>query len=81
MMFSTLILFFFIRIITGLVDEIEESIKNSSLLRDLRMSKLPDVHAKCTDLIKLLVISICKFSYVQDTCFHHIFSRFMTVLI
>ncbi|KAL3651083.1 putative callose synthase 8 [Castilleja foliolosa] len=43
------------RIISGIIDEIEESIENSSLLTDLRMSELPALHAKCTDLIALLV--------------------------
>ncbi|KAL9145596.1 hypothetical protein ABFS82_13G054300 [Erythranthe guttata] len=43
------------RIIAGIVDEIEESIKNSSLLKDLKMSELPALHAKCTELIELLV--------------------------
>ncbi|GFQ05755.1 putative callose synthase 8 [Phtheirospermum japonicum] len=43
------------RIISGIIDEIEESIENSSLLTDLHMSELPALHAKCTDLITLLV--------------------------
>ncbi|KAI3457533.1 hypothetical protein Pfo_014196 [Paulownia fortunei] len=43
------------RIISGIIDEIEESIRKSSVLRDLRMSELPALHAKCTDLIELLV--------------------------
>ncbi|KAK6134488.1 hypothetical protein DH2020_031770 [Rehmannia glutinosa] len=43
------------RIVSGVIDEIEESIAKSSLLSDLRMSELPALHAKCTDLISLLV--------------------------
>ncbi|KAK4487202.1 hypothetical protein RD792_006522 [Penstemon davidsonii] len=43
------------RIISSVVDEIEESIEKSSLLEDLRMSELPALHVKCTDLVELLV--------------------------
>ncbi|KAM7498543.1 hypothetical protein LguiA_022957 [Lonicera macranthoides] len=42
------------RIITGIVDEIEESIGRSSLLEDFKMSELPALHAKCIELIELL---------------------------
>ncbi|KAL6506932.1 putative callose synthase 8 [Orobanche hederae] len=42
-------------IVSGIIDEIEGSIANSTLLRDLCMSELPALHAKCTDLITLLV--------------------------
>lgn len=50
------------RVIFGVIDEIEESIGKASLLEDLRMSELPTLHAKCTNLIKLLVKSISKYS-------------------
>lgn len=43
------------RIISGVVDEIEESIGRSSLLEDFKMSELPALHAKCIELIELLV--------------------------
>ncbi|KAL2476561.1 putative callose synthase 8 [Abeliophyllum distichum] len=43
------------RIIFGIMDEIEESIGRSSLVEDLHMSELPALHAKCTELVELLV--------------------------
>ncbi|XP_020549899.1 putative callose synthase 8 [Sesamum indicum] len=42
------------RIVSGIFDEIEESIRKSSLLKDVRLSKLPVLHAKCTNLVELL---------------------------
>ncbi|XP_051126234.1 putative callose synthase 8 isoform X2 [Andrographis paniculata] len=43
------------RVIFGIVEELEESIRNSSLLKDVRMSQLPVLHAKCIELVELLV--------------------------
>ncbi|KAK3013532.1 hypothetical protein RJ639_008355 [Escallonia herrerae] len=43
------------RIISGIVDEIEESIGKSSLLEDFKMGELPALHAKCVDLVELLL--------------------------
>ncbi|KAI5662239.1 hypothetical protein M9H77_21562 [Catharanthus roseus] len=43
------------RIISGIVEEIEESIGRSSLLEDLDMRKLPALHIKCIELVELLV--------------------------
>ncbi|KAK2980586.1 hypothetical protein RJ640_000181, partial [Escallonia rubra] len=43
------------RIISGIVDEIEESIGKSSLLEAFKMGELPALHAKCVDLVELLV--------------------------
>ncbi|KAL0399594.1 UNVERIFIED_CONTAM: putative callose synthase 8 [Sesamum radiatum] len=42
------------RIVSGIFDEIEESIRKSSLLKDVCLSKLPVLHAKCTNLVELL---------------------------
>ncbi|KAK3011390.1 hypothetical protein RJ639_012460, partial [Escallonia herrerae] len=42
-------------IISGIVDEIEESIGKSSLLEDFKMGELPALHAKCVDLVELLL--------------------------
>ncbi|CAA0808476.1 Putative callose synthase 8 [Striga hermonthica] len=55
------------RIVSGVFDEIEESIVKSSLITDLRMEKLPDLHAKCTDLITLLVEGVehCHYKVVK----------------
>ncbi|XP_075498077.1 putative callose synthase 8 isoform X2 [Primulina tabacum] len=43
------------RIISGIIDEFEESIAKSSLLEDLHISKVQDLYAKCIDLVELLV--------------------------
>lgn len=43
------------RIISGIVDEIEESIGRSSLLEDLKMSVLPCLHTKLIEMVELLV--------------------------
>ncbi|PIN16654.1 1,3-beta-glucan synthase/callose synthase catalytic subunit [Handroanthus impetiginosus] len=43
------------RIICDIFEEIEESIGQSSLLNDLNMTELPALHAKCTELVELLV--------------------------
>ncbi|KAL8135546.1 putative callose synthase 8 isoform X2 [Apium graveolens] len=43
------------RIISGIVDEIEESIGRSSLLEDLKMSILPFLHVKLIEMVELLV--------------------------
>lgn len=42
-------------IVFGILNEIEESIGRSSLVEDLRMSELPALHAKCAELVELLV--------------------------
>ncbi|KAG2676273.1 hypothetical protein I3760_12G045500 [Carya illinoinensis] len=43
------------RIISAIVNEIEESIGKSSLLQDFRMKELPAVLEKCVNLVELLV--------------------------
>ncbi|KAL3508824.1 hypothetical protein ACH5RR_028225 [Cinchona calisaya] len=43
------------RIMSGILDEIEESIRGSTLLEDLNMSELPALHTKCVELVELLV--------------------------
>ncbi|KAL0353936.1 UNVERIFIED_CONTAM: putative callose synthase 8 [Sesamum angustifolium] len=43
-----------VEIVSGIFNEIEESIRKSSLLKDVRLSKLPVLHAKCTNLVELL---------------------------
>lgn len=43
------------RIISGIINEIEESIGRSTLLEDLKLSKLPALHTKCIELVNLLV--------------------------
>ncbi|XP_062011839.1 putative callose synthase 8 isoform X2 [Rosa rugosa] len=43
------------RIVSAILTEIEESITRSSLLEDFRMIKVPDLLAKCIELIELLV--------------------------
>ncbi|XP_050370862.1 putative callose synthase 8 isoform X1 [Argentina anserina] len=43
------------RIVSAILTEIEESIARSSLLEDFRMIKVPDLLAKCIELIELLV--------------------------
>jgi len=47
------------RIISAIVNEIEESIGRSSLLQDFRMEELPALVAKCIDLVEFLVIVEC----------------------
>lgn len=44
------------RVISALINEIEESINRSSLLEDFKMSELPVLHDKCIELLELLVI-------------------------
>lgn len=51
------------RIISGIVEEIEESIGRSSLLEDLDMRKLPALHIKCIELVELLVNDACNYSF------------------
>ncbi|KAE8124605.1 hypothetical protein FH972_019472 [Carpinus fangiana] len=43
------------RIISAIVNEIEESIDRSSLLQDFKMEELPALVAKCIDLVEFLV--------------------------
>ncbi|KVH93114.1 Callose synthase [Cynara cardunculus var. scolymus] len=43
------------RIIAGIVDEIEESIRKSTVLKDFDLSELLTLYAKCIDLVELLV--------------------------
>ncbi|KAJ4726559.1 Callose synthase-like protein [Melia azedarach] len=43
------------RVISNIVNEIEESIKRSSLLEDFKMSELLALQAKCIELLELLV--------------------------
>ncbi|KAI3789511.1 hypothetical protein L2E82_02310 [Cichorium intybus] len=43
------------RIIFGIVDEIEESIKKSTFLKDFDLTEILTLHAKCIDLVELLV--------------------------
>ncbi|KAJ4842397.1 putative callose synthase 8 [Turnera subulata] len=43
------------RVVSSLLDEIEASKERSSLLEDFKMSELPNLHAKCIELIELLV--------------------------
>ncbi|KAI4333411.1 hypothetical protein L6164_018231 [Bauhinia variegata] len=43
------------RIIDAILNEIEESIQGSSLLKKFKMEVLPDLHAKITELAELLV--------------------------
>ncbi|KAA8526709.1 hypothetical protein F0562_009062 [Nyssa sinensis] len=43
------------RIVSGILDEVEESIKRSSLLENFKMSELPSLQAKCIELVELLV--------------------------
>lgn len=44
------------RIISAIVNAIEESIGRSSLLQDFKMKELPTVLTKCIELAELLVI-------------------------
>ncbi|KAM3395924.1 putative callose synthase 8 isoform X1 [Capsicum galapagoense] len=43
------------RVISGILDEIDESIQRSTLLKDLKMSELPLLCAKCIALLELLI--------------------------
>ncbi|XP_057540291.1 putative callose synthase 8 isoform X2 [Amaranthus tricolor] len=43
------------RMVSGIIAEIEESIKRSTLLEDIKMSVLPALHATCVKLFELLV--------------------------
>ncbi|KAK9269020.1 hypothetical protein L1049_000788 [Liquidambar formosana] len=45
------------RVISGIFNEIEESIERSSLLEDFKISELPALQAKCIELAELLVES------------------------
>jgi callose synthase len=47
------------RIISAVVNEIDESIDRSSLLQDFMMEALPALVAKCIDLVEFLVIVEC----------------------
>ena len=50
------------RIISDIIDEVEESIRNSSLLENFKMSELPALHDKCIELVELLVTVVIKSS-------------------
>jgi callose synthase len=43
------------KIISGIINEIEESIRQSSLLEEFKMAELPALHDKCIELVQLLV--------------------------
>ncbi|MFS7994499.1 putative 1,3-beta-glucan synthase [Helianthus anomalus] len=43
------------RVISGIVDEIEESIRRSTFVKDFNLSELLALHTKCIDLVELLV--------------------------
>ncbi|EPS71880.1 hypothetical protein M569_02879 [Genlisea aurea] len=43
------------RLVSGIFEEIDTSISQSSLVKDLRLSELPALHDKCIDLLELLV--------------------------
>ncbi|XP_012074237.1 putative callose synthase 8 isoform X2 [Jatropha curcas] len=43
------------RVVSILINEVEESIGRSSLLEDFKMSELPALQVKCTELVELLV--------------------------
>ncbi|XP_023524660.1 putative callose synthase 8 isoform X2 [Cucurbita pepo subsp. pepo] len=43
------------RVISSLINEIEESINRSSLLEDFKMNELPVLHDKCIELLDLLI--------------------------
>lgn len=43
------------RVVSSILNEIEESMKRSSLLEDFKMSELPALKAKCIQLVELLV--------------------------
>ncbi|RVW60252.1 putative callose synthase 8 [Vitis vinifera] len=43
------------RIVFGILNAVEESIERLSLLEDFQMSELPTLHAKCIELVELLV--------------------------
>ncbi|CAN8259363.1 unnamed protein product [Cochlearia groenlandica] len=46
------------KIISGIINEIEESIRQSSLLEEFKMKELPALHEKCIELVQLLVEKI-----------------------
>ncbi|RID63686.1 hypothetical protein BRARA_E02670 [Brassica rapa] len=43
------------KIISGIINEIEESIRQSSLLEEFKLKELPTLHKKCIELVQLLV--------------------------
>ncbi|KAI3712123.1 hypothetical protein L1987_70672 [Smallanthus sonchifolius] len=43
------------RVIFGIVDEIEESIRRSTFIKDFNLSELLALHTKCIELVELLV--------------------------
>ncbi|KNA15478.1 hypothetical protein SOVF_097910 [Spinacia oleracea] len=43
------------RIVSGIIAEIDESIQRSTLLQNIQMRELPALHAKCVELLELLV--------------------------
>ncbi|XP_021773953.1 putative callose synthase 8 [Chenopodium quinoa] len=43
------------RIVSGIISEINESIQSSTLLEKIQLSELPALHAKCVELVELLV--------------------------
>ncbi|XP_019101818.1 PREDICTED: putative callose synthase 8 isoform X3 [Camelina sativa] len=43
------------KIISGIINEIEENIRQSSLLEEFKMTELPALHDKCIELVQLLV--------------------------
>lgn len=43
------------RVVSSILNEIEESMRRSSLLEDFKMSELPALKAKCIELVELLV--------------------------
>nr|GEV30185.1 putative callose synthase 8 [Tanacetum cinerariifolium] len=43
------------RVIHGIIEEIEESIRKSTFIKDFDLSEILSLHAKCTELVELLV--------------------------
>lgn len=52
---SMMVLMLFFRIISFIINEIEESLARSSLLLDFRMTELPNLRAKFVEFLELLV--------------------------
>ena len=50
-----MVLMLFFRIISVIINAIEESLASSNLLEDFRMTKLPNLQSKFVELLELLV--------------------------
>lgn len=69
------------RIISAILNELEESIGKSCLLHNFQMNDLPALLEKCINLVELLVIMACTWSYcilLRMNFFKHVVNTLVT---